>query len=708
MRSRPPRRLRLVVAFSATAGLFWLTSWLLGKGDDGAGIANVLALPVAILGSVAAFYSLRSRRGAPDQAALRTHASTLLDQVITAEARALQQLLGDTGRPEPADIGFASTHPDAAGVRWRVDGGPESGSLNTVAEFYESLGLGRLLVLGEPGSGKTVLTIRLLLDLAEKARTETGERIRVPVRLSLPSFSETHSRSATVRERLDTWIAEQLTVVYGVPRSAAKALLADGWILPILDGLDEMDGDTAAPRRANEVIDGLNTAAGPHRWPVVVACRMGNYRLMAGTAPLQDTTAVTMEALESRQIIGWLAHRFPDPSQPDGIQARWRPVLNLVRTHPAGRLAKFLSSPLSLYLAVNVYRDPVTGPDPRELRKLSEAELDDFLQDRLIPAVVEHYPGPDGTRYRADDVRTWLSTLANHLAWMGAYGYSRTDIQLHELWRTSGDPASRGRRVRLLAAAIISGLTTLLVSLLFLRAWFGNGSSDLRAHPERWFYIIPSLLGVGVFVFRFAAETSTRTMERMEPRLLLTGMGLRKVLRAASAWLLLGVSAGIPAGIAISLLSGIGEPVKIVLGTMIGFGAIGFVIGLIAEAGDTTTLLKTANRPSEPQRQVRGTIAAQSLILALVLLVLGSLPAGIIDGVFLGSAAGLGLYLGGGPTPRLRQELAIRAMVREHRLPGKPEAFLDWAYGAGLLRLAGTATQFRHREVQERLTTEDP
>ncbi|MFC9257577.1 hypothetical protein [Amycolatopsis thailandensis] len=88
MRSRPARRLWLAVALVAgTAGLFWLTSWLLGKGNDGAGIANVLALPVAVLGSVAAFVALRSHPEA-DEAKLKARVSTLLDQVVTAEASA--------------------------------------------------------------------------------------------------------------------------------------------------------------------------------------------------------------------------------------------------------------------------------------------------------------------------------------------------------------------------------------------------------------------------------------------------------------------------------------------------------------------------------------------------------------------------------------------------------------------------------------------
>jgi hypothetical protein len=38
------------------------------------------------------------------------------------------------------------------------------------------------------------------------------------------------------------------------------------------------------------------------------------------------------------------------------------------------------------------------------------------------------------------------------------------------------------------------------------------------------------------------------------------------------------------------------------------------------------------------------------------------------------------------------------------RLPWRLGAFLDWACAAGMMRLAGTAYQFRHRELQQWLT----
>jgi predicted NACHT family NTPase len=117
---------------------------------------------------------------------------------------------------------------------------------------------GRLVVLGEPGSGKTVLVLRLVLDLLERRRS--GEP--VPVLVSAASWDPAVSG-------LYGWLAGQLALSYpslagtAEPGSVSRrfrALIDSGLIVPVLDGLDEIrpgpgrPGGTAprgcaAPRR---------------------------------------------------------------------------------------------------------------------------------------------------------------------------------------------------------------------------------------------------------------------------------------------------------------------------------------------------------------------------------------------------------------------------------------------------------------------------
>jgi hypothetical protein len=50
--------------------------------------------------------------------------------------------------------------------------------------------------------------------------------------------------------------------------------------------------------------------------------------------------------------------------------------------------------------------------------------------------------------------------------------------------------------------------------------------------------------------------------------------------------------------------------------------------------------------------------------------------------------------------------LTVWASRRRDELPRRLTGFVDWAYGAGLLRLSGTAIQFRHRDLQTHLVGE--
>jgi hypothetical protein len=63
-------------------------------------------------------------------------------------------------------------------------------------------------------------------------------------------------------------------------------------------------------------------------------------------------------------------------------------------------------------------------------------------------------------------------------------------------------------------------------------------------------------------------------------------------------------------------------------------------------------------------------------------------------------AAAVGLTVAQAPW---RRYLALLLCSRG-KLPWRLGAFLDWAYGAGLLRVSGIAYQFRHDELRNWLT----
>jgi predicted NACHT family NTPase len=126
-------------------------------------------------------------------------------------------------------------------------------------------------VLGEPGAGKTILMMRLVLDLL-------AQRVRgspVPVLVSAASWDPT-------TQDLHGWLAGQLIITYtalAVPAqldaaapSRIRALLGEGLILPIVDGLDEIPDAMRGPAIAR-INDAMR--AGER---LVVTCRSAPYR----------------------------------------------------------------------------------------------------------------------------------------------------------------------------------------------------------------------------------------------------------------------------------------------------------------------------------------------------------------------------------------------------------------------------------------------
>lgn len=674
----PSSRLLMIAgSMLALAGVVWLTWWLLGKtnGGDGAGIANVLALPVTVVGTAVAIWGLRARPYADDPDVLDRRASELLAAIVKSEARTLAQLMGDTGDPRPANVGFAQY--EVIQSNWRSDGGTAVGSLETIADYYVSLRLGRLVVIGEPGAGKTVLATRLLLDLA----TPESSRLRIPVRLSLPAFSipEGEFNAAKVRDQLDDWIADQLAATYHVEPEVTKALVAQKRVLPILDGLDEMDPDEGRATRARIVLDALNVAAGPGGWSVVVTCRAERYQEIARTgSALQDATVITMQPLFVEQAIGWLAHRFPDSSQSDGAQKRWHPVIALMRKHSIrGRLARCLTNPLMLYLAAAVYHD---DQDPRELCDKGFEELRDHLLGQFIPAAVRYHSYSKGRHYDPDNAEKWLRVLARHLVRMSDLGRSAVDVHVYELWRTTGMPPHLGRRVRLQAAAIIGGIPTIAFMLIFWCAAIYN--SQFRDGQ-----VIAFAAVFNVIFFAAGLLMENQSDPKPPDRLAISGLGDRAGRRRLVEGLAIALAVGALAGLLFGIVAGFA------------FAVLFLFMASVRVQFDEPN--QAATRPSGPLGQaiVRditvGAVAALTVGVALALSpTLNVVPAFV-------AVLAVGLMFGGGLGTSLWPHYVLA--TRRLGLPFRLGRFLDWAYGAGLVRLAGTATQFRHRELQDRL-----
>ena len=225
---------------------------------------------------------------APTRDAENELAAVVLDQAQVARSRLLG--VGEAG-DEAANVRFVKGR-----GQFREVGGARRGDLDTVVDYYQSLSPQRLVILGEPGAGKTVLAMELLIGLLERRKEDPD--IPVPVLVSAAAYNTRHL--------WEEWLASHLAQRFSMPGETVARLLRDRRILPVMDGLDEMDvaassigsahaspSPTAAanrsttpnrpktvePDRARALVAALNGfMTGRERAAVVATCRQEEYQ----------------------------------------------------------------------------------------------------------------------------------------------------------------------------------------------------------------------------------------------------------------------------------------------------------------------------------------------------------------------------------------------------------------------------------------------
>jgi NACHT domain-containing protein len=287
---------------------------------------------------------------------------------------------------------------------WLVDApddvGPAADAgdrLEGISAVLDAVPARRLVVLGEPGSGKTVLAVGFVLDRI--ARRVSGDP--VPVIFPLSGWQAD-------QEGLRDWMAAHLTATHP-GASWTGELLRAGLVLPVFDGLDEMPEAlwAAALRRLNAELD-------PGE-PVLLTCRTQAYATAVETGDVFTAAAVIeLRPLTFESVSSYLV-RTARPERGEGGRraTRWDPVLARLRQQPDDAVARTvrsaLGTPLMVAMARAAYGD--TGRDPAELldgRFADPGVLERHLLEAFVPAAFADSPN-------AEQARAWLGELAVQL-----------------------------------------------------------------------------------------------------------------------------------------------------------------------------------------------------------------------------------------------------------------------------------------------------
>ena len=183
--------------------------------------------------------------------------------------------------------------PDAIANPWDViletrDSSPQPLPEGTkVIDIFDKIGAGRtLLILGEPGSGKTITLLELTRDLV--ARAEEDVNLLIPVVFNLSSW-------AGKQQKIEDWLVEELGTKYQVHKEIREPLVKKQQLLLLLDGLDEVKEEYQ-----NSCIAALNQFKQDYDTELVVCSRIKDYERLSN--PLKFQTAVYLKPLSLEQV----------------------------------------------------------------------------------------------------------------------------------------------------------------------------------------------------------------------------------------------------------------------------------------------------------------------------------------------------------------------------------------------------------------------
>jgi DNA polymerase III delta prime subunit len=250
-----------------------------------------------------------------------------------------------------------------------------------ISRVFEQVGR-MLLILGEPGAGKTTTLLTLTRECIQQAERDSAAP--VPVVLNLSSW--------TGARPFRDWLVGELSKGYRLGKALARRWLEGHRLLLLLDGLDEV----AEERRA-ACVRALHGFVEEHGVPgMAVCCRTAEYRAL----PLQLKLggAVLLLPLEPAQIDAYLRAAGP--------------ALDGLRGALAGdaELRELCESPLMLSIMTLAFHGLPAGA-----LRFDEASTREELRDEIFGRFVDRMftlrdrPDARFTRRRVKDGLRWLA-----------------------------------------------------------------------------------------------------------------------------------------------------------------------------------------------------------------------------------------------------------------------------------------------------------
>lgn len=431
------------------AALLTLGGWLLTSPPTDKGI-YYWVLGIGFAFSLVAVIVLLSTRPKPDPSSTPTTQPPLQGQNVQTRYKLLEDVKREVeGRLESSLHNAVLINllkeklPEQVECRWAVEvkiGNQPSthlASSTKIIEVFDSKAIaGKLLILGAPGAGKTTTLLEIAGDLCDRALDNPNEPM--PVLFNLSAWKDD-------KQAIADWLVAELKDKRGVRVDIGRYWLEDRQILPLLDGLDELESNRQE-RCVQAINQFLGQAYGSKH--LVVCSRQDEYELC--NTKLELNGAVCLQPLTYAQIHDYLADV--------GRSELWQNIKN------DPEQLKLVKSPLLLSIMTLAYEElsiqewqKRTSPEARR-RYFFDAYI-----DRMLKREIKQRWYAKGKEPNPEYTKQWLVWLANRLK-----DESQTEF-LIERMQPSWLQTRVQKQIYHVGVGLISGLIIGLIAGLFVK-----------------------------------------------------------------------------------------------------------------------------------------------------------------------------------------------------------------------------------------------
>ena len=337
-----------------------------------------------------------------------------------------------------------------SGGRSEVDVGE-----NILKAFNHENIASKLLILGEPGSGKTTT----LLKLAEALIAQFETTNQVPYIFELSAWRQD--------EDILDWLKGQLKFDHGIDPKVSHQWIKYNQLLPLLDGLDELGLE-----QQKQCVEKINDFAKFPGQQIVVCCRSAEYA--EGQVKLNKLNgALCLQPLTPGQIERYLRslkrvdiwNSLNDPKKLGSL-------LNQAKRAQKDEKSEtpFLQIPLFLQMLIVAYRDerPITNKaDLFEVYVAHQLKLETSQQHRLWAKSQKEEPE---WAYQEVEKEPEAEQTKRYLTWLAKQlndNHIPNNFLIEQMQPSWLETKAQKRQYRLIVGLIVGLIGGLIVGLIF-------------------------------------------------------------------------------------------------------------------------------------------------------------------------------------------------------------------------------------------------